>query len=121
MKRIYACFTILAVIFGLAVWGGFAVRSFKTTMEDSLCGIAQEIPEDAPKAVALAEDCLQAFRGKEHILSIFIRRDYLANLDVSLCAIQAYAAQGDEKEAMAEIARANSQVYAMCHLFLRML
>ncbi|MCI2047858.1 MAG: DUF4363 family protein [Faecalibacterium sp.] len=122
MKRIYACIAIAAVIFALAVWGGYAVHHFQTESSQQMDAAAQQITdEDFAGAQATAKAYLQRFRRQEHILSFFLRRDYLASLDVTLCAVQQYAAEENAEEALAEIARANSQIYAMCHLFFRLL
>ncbi len=122
MKRIYACFTIAAVILGLAIWGSFTVRRFQTESCGQMDAAAQQLAAgDFDGAEAAARTYLDVFRRQEHILSIFLRRDYLASLDVTISAVQQYAAEGNAEEAQVEIARANSQIYAMCHLFFRLL
>ncbi len=122
MKRIYACIGIFVIILLLNLCSSIYVAHFQTDMNQAFEEIGTQLhARHWTAAREKAKRCTAAFRGYTAFLSIFIRRDYLAALDTTLCAMQCYAAQSNGEEALAELSRAGSQLDAICGLFFRVL
>ena len=95
-KRLLACLGILLAIVLLAVWGGYTVRHFQQKSEESLDYLMQGL-ENGTATTQQADACIEAFRKQEHLLAIFLRRDYLAALDMNFCAMKQYLLADEKK------------------------
>ena len=58
---------------------------------------------------------------KEHLLALFIKRDYLGSFRVSLAGLTAYAQPDSLPDLLTELAKARTQLLVMDHLFFSML
>ncbi|MEG1367102.1 MAG: DUF4363 family protein, partial [Oscillospiraceae bacterium] len=66
-----------------------------------------------------AHSLAQNFENKKHLLELFIKRDYIANLDININGLYAYANEDTEKDLYNEIDKARAQMLSMQHLFFR--
>lgn len=122
MKRLYFCAAIAAAAILLVFGSGALVEGFSDSLCRQLDSTAAAVQQDQlPRAAQLLEQALEQYRHTEHVLAIFIRRESLSRLDETLQAACSYAQNGNAEETLAELARAQSQLYAVRHLFFSVL
>lgn len=63
----------------------------------------------------------QYYHEREHVLALFIKRDYLGSTAVCLGGLSAYAAEENLQDLKSEIGKAKAQIKMMDHLFFSML
>lgn len=122
MKRLYFCAAIAAAALLLVFGSGALVRRVSDELEQQF-GQAREavLQGDEEQAAAALRQSLEQFQHTEHLLAVFVRRESLARLDETLHAALSYAQSGNGEETLAELARAESQIYAIRHLFFSVL
>lgn len=121
MKRIYYCFALLLVLYGIIWYGKYCMDGFQIMNNQTIEGARACLERyDYDEAVLVLSDGVEQLRTQEHRMAIFVRREILAKLEETLCAALCYAQQENKEETFAELARAESQLYSMEHQFSRM-
>lgn len=122
MKRLYVCAAI-AIAAILLVWGSSTlVRDFSDSAQRQFDCAAEAVQQGDPdRAAQLLEQSLEEFRSTEHVLAVFIRREALNKLDETIQTALCYARSQNTEETLAELARAQSQLYTIRHLFFSVL
>jgi len=122
MKRIYACFCIVAALLCLAFYSSWRVEDFareiSASLDTAVSAVREEDYASAREAVTLgAELCGEMRRS----MSAFLRIEDFAELEASLRAADAYLEQDAAEEAFGEVRRAQVQVENLDHLARRVL
>ena len=122
MTRIYASIVILALVAALTFTGNYAVKTHIHTFSNALSDISAAAQEkDFAKTKAQAVTLIENFSAHKHVLEIFIKRDYIANLAVNLNGLPDYANEDNASDLQTEIDKASAQLTMMEHLFFRIL
>lgn len=122
MKRIYACFCILAVLLGVAFYSSWRVETFAREISTSLSEAAGALrAEDSPAArealLRGAEKCAEMRSG----MSAFLRTEDFTELEAALRAADGYLERGAAEEAFGEVRRAQVETANLAHLAKRFL
>ncbi|MEG2500532.1 MAG: DUF4363 family protein [Oscillospiraceae bacterium] len=120
MTRTYASIVIILLVLILDITGNYLV-------EDRINGFVAEMNAvqadakngDFESSEQKARSLAQNFENKKHLLELFIKRDYIANLDININGLYAYANEDTEKDLYNEIDKARAQMLSMQHLFFR--
>ena len=75
--------------------------------------VEERYADAAVQAKALAE----YYNTRQHLLEIFLRRDTVAAVSVSLNGLAAYAEEDTQRDLFSEVDKADAQVSALEHLF----
>lgn len=122
VKRVYWAFGLLALLAALVAGSSWLVHR---TTNDLLLGIDQVEQactlEQFDTALAMIQQLQQEYTHKEHLLALFIKRDYLGSFRVSLAGLTAYAQPDSLPDLLTELAKARTQLLVMDHLFFSML
>ncbi len=114
MKRVRAAFAVLILLAGFSIWGHFTVKVTTDTVESGLLRLQQAaLAEQYDKADAIALELVDYCTQREELLTLFIKRDLVSSLRISLCGLQAYAKKENLADLMLELQRAQGQVHAL--------
>ena len=121
MKRVIFCICFFFALFLLNGYSHRMVAQYTAVLTDTLEIARNEAQlQQLPRAAAALESSLSFARRQEPLLALFIRRETFFHLDEILCAALEYAQNDNAEETMAEIARAESQLYELSLLFCRL-
>ncbi len=122
MKRMRSAVWILLILFGVVCYSAWMVRDTTHTLlaqmeqVENLC----QAGEYDNAAGQLAQ--MNAYYEKrEHLLALFIKRDYLSSIAVSLGGLSAYATPDNRQDLSSEIGKAKAQLLTVEHLFFSLL
>lgn len=122
MRRIYAAFGILAAILLLTLYSTQLVKTTTSRLCEGLAGIElaceQGRYEEAGRMVRQLNDY---YTAQEHLLALFIKRDFLAGAASALAGLEAYTREESLPDLQSETRKARAQVEAVHHLFFSML
>lgn len=118
MKRIWMAFLILAMM-GAVAFGSHSVVSHVASdvlkSLDDVRALAQQ--GDFASARRELTSAVSDFDRDGHILELFFKREYIANIRVSLAGLDAYANQESAPDLYSEIDKAAQQVRMMEHMY----
>ena len=118
MKRVYAAFAVLLLIAGITGLGCYAVDKVADELQERLERIQLYADQgEFPKAEAETDSLLSYYKEKEHLLAVFLKRDYTSALQIDLSTISTYLDEEHKADLRAEVDRAKAQVFLMEHLF----
>ena len=117
MKRLLYCVILAAAMIACIIYSRMQMDRTEAVLQQQF-DAAQTAAENENMQLATAklQLALEQYRQLEHTLAVFVRRDTLTLLDTTLCSAISYAVSGNAEEMQAELARAQSQFYAMRHL-----
>lgn len=122
MKRIYACFCIVAVLLGLAFYSSWRVEDFAREISASLdTAVSAVRSEDYPAARKAVTSGAELCSEMRQSMSAFLRIEDFTELEASLRAADAYLEQDAAEEAFGEVRRAQVQVEILKKLAQRFL
>lgn len=122
MGRIRYAILIIAALIVIILFGNMTVRKTTEQMIVHLEQIQKQCNEnDYSQANIQLGKLLQYYQEKEHLLTLFIKRDYLAGIQVSISGLSAYAQQDNLQDLNSEIDKAKAQILTMEHLFFSLL
>ncbi len=121
MKKIYSLFAILLCLIILVLYSDYYI---KNTFEKFYMLIEQTetalLAEDYTSAAELGQKCIDVYKANEKQLYIFISSESLGIFNASVFGMSRFATEQTRDEAMAEAARAKSQLTSIENLFFRL-
>lgn len=118
MKRVFITITILVFIAGLATFSRSIIIRDTKLLENELCLIKAEIKNKNFEAVyKYAKNTVIIFEEKRALLTLFVRRDYLANVDIALNGLLAYANKENAADLSSEVDKAAAQLKMINNLY----
>lgn len=122
MARIQSGIIILIALVVVVFYSNWLVRDVTKTMLVQLENIQMECNAQnyTQGAIQIAE-LSKYYTKKEHLLSLFIKRDYLGSVGVSIGGLSAYAQADNLQDLNSEINKVKSQLIVIEHLFFSML
>ncbi len=122
MKRVYAAFCILIFLLLVTIASGWLVHSTSQTLLQQL-RLIEVLCEngDFSEAGLAIQRLTRYYHYREHLLALFVRRDYLSSTAVSLSGLSAYAAEENLRDLKSELSKARAQISTTEHLFFSML
>lgn len=118
MKRLIVCGVVLGALLGVVWYSGHCMDDYAAALDGVLQQARQAAQAEQTDAAAqLLQAGIETAREREHRMAFFVRREAFAELDETLQAAWVYAQCGNSEETLAELARAESQLYSMRHLF----
>ncbi|MEG0178363.1 MAG: DUF4363 family protein [Oscillospiraceae bacterium] len=111
MKRVFAAFAILAIVITVAVFAQYFVDNKLLEIETMLNQLKSDISaEDYETVFDDTDTILQVFNKNKAVLMLFIRRDYIANADIALNGLSAYANKENAADLSSEVDKAAAQL-----------
>ena len=118
MKRIWTAFFILALMAALAFGSHAAVHRVSESTLHSLQEARTLVQDgDFEKVQQTLSETLEEFDRSGHLLELFFKREYVANIRVSLAGLNAYANEESAPDLCSEIDKAAQQVRMMEHMY----
>ena len=118
MKRIWAALLILAFMAALSFAGHSCVH---TVVNDAAASLetAKTLAQSGDFSAAQEELCRteEQFGRGGHILELFLKREYVSNIRISLAGLHAYAYKESAPDLYSEIDKAIQQVRMMEHMY----
>ena len=122
MKRVYWAFGLLALLAALVAGSSWLVHHTTNDLLLNIDRVEQAcMLEEFDAARGMIQQLQQEYTHKEHLLALFIKRDYLGSFRVSLAGLTAYAQPDSLPDLLTELAKARTQLLVMDHLFFSML
>lgn len=122
MNRVKTAVVLLFALILLILVSGWLVHRIDQKLLCSLDQIEalclQGHFEQAQKEIHILR---RYYQKREHLLALFIRRDYLNNTAVSLSGLSAYTASDNLRDLCSEISKTRTQLVMIEHLFFSML
>lgn len=122
MNRVKTAVVLLFALILLILVSGWLVHRIDQKLLCSLDQIEalclQGHFEQAQKEIQILR---RYYQKREHLLALFIRRDYLNNTAVSLSGLSAYTASDNLRDLCSEISKTRAQIVMIEHLFFSML
>lgn len=119
LSRVKIAFFLLLVILLLSLFGCMAVNRVTDNLNLYLSAAQkQNQSEDIPALVQTLMELDGYFQSREWLLSLFLRREYVAAAAVALAPLQSYAAAGQKAECDAALRTARAQIDAARQVFL---
>lgn len=118
MKRIIIALSIVLFIGGLTVTGNIIMNSIITEFEgllDEIIVISQK--QDKSLATEKIHDFAHNYKEKRHWLELFVKRDYVLSLNVSIEGMRAYPTNDTWNDLESEAEKAYEQLSSIRHLF----
>lgn len=122
MNRVKSAVVILFCLILLILFSGWLVHSTNQKLLahldniESLCLMGRF--SEAEEQIRILR---RYYQKQEHLLALFIRRDYLGSTAVSISGLSAYAASENLRDLCSEIGKARAQIAMVEHLFFSML
>ena len=122
MVRMRSTIAILIALIALVIYSNWLVHHVTQTMvlqleEIQIACNSQNYKEGTAKIKELRE----YYKSKEHLLALFIKRDYLGSVGVSIWGLSAYSQQENLQDLNSEINKTKAQLMVIEHLFFSML
>lgn len=118
MRRIRAAWAILACTALLCLFSHFSVCRTTASVRAQLSGIRAAAGAQEYRAAAQqAQQLLRYYDSRQHLLEVFLRRDTVSAVSVSLHGLPAYAQEETVRDLLSEIDKAEEQVRMLEHLF----
>lgn len=118
MRRIRMAWVILLLSAFVCAASHFAVLHTANCIHAQLTQLRAAAADGNYENAALQAKKLAAYyNNRQHLLEIFIRRDTVAAVSVSLNGLAAYAEEDTLYDLFSEVDKADAQVSAMEHLF----
>lgn len=118
MKRIIIAISIVLVIGGLTVAGNITMNNIIAEFEsqlDEIIMLSQK--QDQALATEKIHDFAHNFKEKRHWLELFVKRDYVLTLNVSIEGMRAYPTNDTWNDLECEAEKAYEQLSSIRHLF----
>lgn len=122
MKRKISSVVILGLIALLTIFSNYSIKKLTTNFSNQINNIIISAKnEDAEKASIQIKELKQSFKNKKHLLEFFIKRDYIANISVSINGFEAYVNKDTWRDLESEAAKTLEQIAVVEHLFFRII
>ena len=122
MKRVYAAFVILLFLVVVMITSNWLVKDTSDKLLAQLEKIDTQCSQgDYISARNSIKALNQFFRHREHVMALFIKRDYLGTTAVCLGGLGAYVKEDNLQDLKSEIGKAKAQILMIDHLFFSML
>lgn len=118
MKRVKIALLILIFLCFLTLASGCLIHHSCCSLVRQLDRVLQ-LCEQGQFAAAQAsiQELNRFYARQEHLLALFLRRDALGTVSVSLAGLSAYALPENLQDLQSEIEKAKAQVLTLYHLF----
>lgn len=122
LRRVSAAILILLFLLLFTMASGWFVHTTSQTLLRELHKIEVLCEQGNFFEAGLSIQALTCYyHSREHFLALFVRRDYLNSVAVSLSGLSAYAAEENLRDLKSEIGKAQAQISTTEHLFFSML
>lgn len=122
MVRIRSGMVILITLVVVVFYSNWLVRDVTQTMLLQLENIQVECnAQNYTQGTAQIAQLSKYYAKKEHLLSLFVKRDYLGSVGVSIGGLSAYAQADNLQDLNSEINKVKAQLIVLEHLFFSML
>ncbi len=114
MNRVRGAILLLLLLAAFAIWGHICVQSITDQLDSGLAAAHAALHTDDLAAARQQVDALQRLcREKQHLLTIFVKRDLVNTLYTGLAGVEDYLQADYVQDAHLELARAAAQVQAI--------
>ena len=118
MKRVTIAWLLLLGAIFLAGAGSFVVHRSFGWMDDQLTSAQADcIEQQYDSALQKSKHAEEFFAQNEHLLALFLRRDYLREIQTTLSGLSSYACEEYSNDFLCESSQAIQQLNAVKHLF----
>ncbi len=122
MKRVRSAVWILLILSLTVIFSAFLVHDTTKSLLHQLDTIQITCEQyDFEQAAAQIEQMNNYYQKREHWLALFIKRDYLGSIAVSISGLSAYAKPENLQDLKSEIGKARTQLLMVDHLFFSLL
>lgn len=121
MKRVHAAIFILVALLVVTLASSWLVKDTTETLLAALNLIEEQCTSGNYEAAQEGIGQLnEYYQKREHILALFIKRDYLGNISVCLGGLNAYIHKDNAQDLKSELGKARAQIEVVNHLFFSM-
>lgn len=122
MVRMRSGIAILIALIALVLYSNWLVRHVTQAMLVQLEEIQTACNlQNYEAGTAKIKELREYYKSKEHLLALFIKRDYLGSIGVSIWGLSAYSQQENLQDLNSEINKTKAQLMVIEHLFFSML
>lgn len=122
MKRVRSAVWILLILSLTVIFSAFLVHDTTKSLLHQLDTIQITCEQyDFEQAAAQIEQMNNYYQKREHWLALFIKRDYLGSIAVSISGLSAYVKPENLQDLKSEIGKARTQLLMVDHLFFSLL
>ncbi len=114
INRVRAAIVLLLVLAAFALWGQICVQRTADVLDAGIAQANAALQLQDYETAKIQIDQLQRYcRQKQHLLTLFVKRDLINTLYAGLAGIDAYLQPDYVRDAHLELARASAQVQAI--------